>query len=183
MKIMTCLEGKLPPPMWTSLSNWTYQDSLILFKGMVYIPTDADLRQEIIKLFHDSLTTGHPGFYKMLELIKRHYWWPGLTVFLKKYIDGCVTCQQMKPNTHPTATPLMPMKSYAERPFQQITMDFIIDLPISDGFNSIFVVVDQGLSKGGDSMPLQQDYYSRTNCRPLHQGCFQTIWTSQRHDL
>jgi hypothetical protein len=27
-------------------------------------------------------------------------------------------------------------------------MDFITDLPISDGFDSIFVVVDQGLSKG-----------------------------------
>ena len=27
-------------------------------------------------------------------------------------------------------------------------MDFITDLPLSDGFDSIFVVVDQGLSKG-----------------------------------
>src|ERR1700684_256638 len=37
--------------------------------------------------------------------------------------------------------------------FQQITMDFITDLPPSDGFNSIFIVVDQGLTKGVILMP------------------------------
>ena len=31
---------------------------------------------------------------------------------------------------------------------QQVTMDFITDLPISNGFDSIFIMVDQGLSKG-----------------------------------
>jgi hypothetical protein len=40
------------------------------------------------------------------------------------------------------------IKSHAHRPFQQVTMDFITDLPISNGFDSIFIVVDQGLSKG-----------------------------------
>ena len=54
----------------------------------------------------------------------------------------------MKPNTHPTVAPLMPIKSHAHCPFQQIMMDFIMDLPPSDSFDSIFVMVDQGLSKG-----------------------------------
>ena len=61
----------------------------------------------------------------------------------KQFTDGCATCQQMKTSTHPTAMPLMLIKSHAHRPFQQVTMDFITDLPIS-----IFIVVDQGLSKG-----------------------------------
>jgi hypothetical protein len=66
----------------------------------------------------------------------------------KQFIDGCAVCQQMKTNTHPTAAPLMPIKSHAHRPFQQVTMDFITDLPISNGFDSIFIMVNQGLSKG-----------------------------------
>jgi hypothetical protein len=66
----------------------------------------------------------------------------------KQFIDGCAVCQQMKTNTHPTAAPLMLIKSHAHRPFQQVTMDFITDLPISNGFDSIFIVVNQGLSKG-----------------------------------
>ena len=64
------------------------------------------------------------------------------------FVEGCATCQQMKPNTHPTTAPLMPIISHATQPFQQVTMDFITDLPISNGFDSIFIVVDQGLSKG-----------------------------------
>ena len=72
---------------------------------------------------------------------------------VKQFIDGCSTCQQMKLNAHPSAAPLMPIKSHAHRPFQQITMDFITDLLISNGFDSIFIVVDQGLSKGVILMP------------------------------
>ena len=71
-----------------------------------------------------------------------------MAVMTKQFTDGCATCQQMKTSTHPTAMPLMLIKSHAHRPFQQVTMDFITDLPISNGLNSIFIVVDQGLSKG-----------------------------------
>ena len=42
----------------------------------------------------------------------------------------------------------MPIKSEATRPFQQCTVDFITDLPPSDGFDSIMIVVDHGLTKG-----------------------------------
>src|SRR6266550_2751797 len=72
---------------------------------------------------------------------------------VKQFIDGCTACQQMKVNTHPTAAPLMPIKSNAKRNFSQVTMDFITDLPLSDGFDSIFIVVDQGLTKGVILMP------------------------------
>ena len=124
-----------------------------MYKGKVYVPAATELRKEIVTTFHDSTIAGHPGFFKMLHLIKEHYWWPGMTVFLKKYIDGCTTCQQMKPNTHPTVAPLMLITSHAHRPFQQIMMDFITDLPVSDNFDSIFVMVDQGLLKGVSSQP------------------------------
>ena len=147
-KIKDCLHKRLPPPMRTALSDWSLRDNLIMYRGKVYIPTDMELRKDIVTTFHDSMLAGHPGFFKTLHLIKEHYWWPGMTVFLKKYIDGCAVCQQMKPNTHPTVAPLTLIKSHTHCPFQQITMDFITDLPSSDGFDSIFVVVDQGLSKG-----------------------------------
>ncbi len=47
----------------------------------------------------------------------------------------------------------MPIKSNAKQNFSQITMDFITNLPESDGFDSIFIVVDQGLTKGVILMP------------------------------
>ena len=147
-KIKNCLHQQLLPPMRTALSDWSFNDGLITYTGTVYVPTNIELRKEVVTSFHDSVLAGHPGFFKTLHLIKEHYWWPGMTIFLKKYIDGCAICQQMKPNMHPTVALLTPIKSHAHRPFQQIMMDFIMDLPLSNGFDSIFVVVDQGLSKG-----------------------------------
>ena len=75
-------------------------------------------------------------------------------VFIKRYVDGCATCQQMKVNTHPTRPGLMPIPTVKDaRPFSRITCDFITDLPESDGFDSLMVVVDHGLSKGVISIP------------------------------
>jgi hypothetical protein len=54
----------------------------------------------------------------------------------------------MKVNTHPSNPGLLPIKSNATRPFQQVTCDFITDLPPSNGYDSIMIVVDHGLSKG-----------------------------------
>ena len=54
----------------------------------------------------------------------------------------------MKVNTHPANRAAMPIKSEVECPFQQVTCDFITDLPPSSSFDSIMVVVDHGLSKG-----------------------------------
>ena len=59
-----------------------------------------------------------------------------------------MVCQQNKSNTRPTVPPLTPIRSTSTRPFQQISCDLITDLPFSEGFNSLLVVVDHGLTKG-----------------------------------
>ncbi len=153
ISIKKCLQEKGIPPLRTALSDWTLDDEIILYKGKTYILPSIDLRREIIKDFHELPTSGHPGIFKTLVLLKEHYWWPLMPKMVKQFIDGCTACQQMKANTHPTVAPLMPIKSNAKRNFSQVTMDFITDLPPSDGFDSIFIVVDQGLTKGVILMP------------------------------
>jgi len=71
-----------------------------------------------------------------------------MTTFMKKYVEGCTKCQQMKVNTHLTTPPLTPIKSEGGCPFSLITMDFITDLPESDSYDSLMVVVDHGSTKG-----------------------------------
>ena len=71
-----------------------------------------------------------------------------MITFIKNFVLGCATCQQMKVNMHPTTPPLSLIKSDATRPFSLVTTDFITDLPECDGFDSLMVVVDHGLTKG-----------------------------------
>src|SRR5271156_2548103 len=129
-------------------SDWTITDDILFFKDRCYVPDNLDLRRQIAARYHDSLPAGHPGNLRTQELVRQHYWWPGLSTFVRNYVNGCGICQQHKINRHPTNPPLQPIKSLATRPFSLITMDFITGLPTSDGFDSILVVVDHGSTKG-----------------------------------
>ena len=72
-----------------------------------------------------------------------------MRTFVKNYIKGCAYCQQFKINRHPSKLALMPIPGPTSiRPFAQISMDFIMDLPPVRGLDSIFSVVDHGLMKG-----------------------------------
>ncbi|GLB45344.1 putative retrotransposable element tf2 155 kda protein type 1-like [Lyophyllum shimeji] len=157
MDAIEALKTKGVPPTKSALEDWKIEDRLLFFQDKCYVPANQELRRRIVERYHDSFAGGHPGQYKTLELVKRDYRWPGMYVFIKRYVEGCATCQQMKTNTHPTTPPITPIKSSTTRPFAQITMDFITDLPEKDGYNSIMVVVDHGLTKGVIFIPCPKE--------------------------
>jgi hypothetical protein len=72
--------------------------------------------------------------------------------YVKKYIEGC-GCQRYKINTHPTILPMNPIASTTNRPFTQLSVDLITDLPMNDGCDSILVIIDHGLTKGAIITP------------------------------
>jgi hypothetical protein len=99
------------PPIKSMLTDWKLKDGLLFFLGRCYVPPNEVLHKRIIECYHDTLPSGHPGQFQTLELVQHNYWWPGMTIFIKNYVTGCATCQQMKVNTHPTVPPLSPIKS------------------------------------------------------------------------
>ena len=72
------------------------EDRVVYMEGRIYIPNNKRIREGILKENHDSVDVGHPGQHRMLELLKRTYWWPGLKEDIKKYVQGCFRCQQNK---------------------------------------------------------------------------------------
>ena len=61
-------------------------------KGKVYVLRNEKLRLEIIYLHHDILIVRHKEQWKMVELVTRNYWWPGVTKEVKQYVKGCDQC-------------------------------------------------------------------------------------------
>ena len=109
--------------------------------GWMYIPNDDSLHMHIIATHHDSPIAGHPGYQKTQELIERQYYWPGLASNVHTYVSRCDRCTHFKgSNIKPTssAVPLQP----STMPWVDVSADFITDLPLSNGFNSILTVVD-----------------------------------------
>jgi len=68
------------------------EDRVVYIEGRVYVPNNRKIKEEILKENHDLADMGHSGQYRMLELIKRTYWWPGLKEDIKKYVQGCFKC-------------------------------------------------------------------------------------------
>jgi len=72
--------------------EWREEDGLMLKEGKVYVPKDEELRTEIIRLHHDTLVGGHGGQWKIVELVTRNFWWPGVMKEVKRYVEGYNSC-------------------------------------------------------------------------------------------
>jgi len=72
------------------------EDGVVYMEGRIYVPNNKKIREEILKENHDSVDVGHPEQHRMLELLKRMYWWPELKEDVKKYVQKCFKCQQNK---------------------------------------------------------------------------------------
>jgi hypothetical protein len=96
-KAIELLQEEGPTSIQNNLEDWKIEEvdnqKTIFYKGKQYVPKDQELRRDILKLFHDHETAGHPGELKTYNLVKQHYWWPGLRIFVKNYVKGCGICQ------------------------------------------------------------------------------------------
>jgi len=124
--------------------EWQVEEELVLKEGRVYILKDEKLRMEIIQLHHDMPIARHGEQWKMVELVTRNYWWPGVTKKVKRYVKGCDQCQRMK-NRAKMLVGKLRSNQIPERPWQHISVDFITKLLVSKGHDSILVVCDRFL--------------------------------------
>ena len=111
-------------------------------EGRVYIPNNKKIKEEILKENHNLVDVGHLGQHRMLELLKRNYWWPGLKEDIKRYVQGCFKCQQNKVQHQRKAGELHPLEIPHEL-WQKISIDIIGPLPKSNGIDTIVVIVNR----------------------------------------
>ena len=139
-KALLTLKKDGPRKLQNGILEWESQDNLIYYKGKLYIPNNKDLRREIIKSCHDTVTTGHPGKHGTIELVSRSYWWPRLASDVEVYVQGCDACQRFKAAHHPNAV-LQPQE-VPEGPWKHMGIDLVGPLPLCKGYDMVAVYVD-----------------------------------------
>ena len=104
-----------------------------------------------------------------------------MTTFVNEYVKGCGKCQQNKINRRPWKGPLMPIVgSQDPRPFRQISMDLLTDLPpTEEGYDTLLVVVDHGLSKGLVLCPTRKTVTSTGTAELLSDNVFRRYGLAQ----
>lgn len=74
------------------------------------------------------------------ELIQRSYWWPNLRQDCKDYVGSCKTCTRNKGGCT-QAWDLLRSLPVPDHRWKMLSMDFIVDLPLSERFSTILVVI------------------------------------------
>ena len=85
---------------------------------------------------------GHLGQSGTSELIRRVYWWSNMGKYIRDYVTGCHMCRCNKhPNWQPKGV-MQPLPT-PEGPWQWTQLDHITGLPMSQGYDTIYVIMDR----------------------------------------
>ncbi|MBW0486569.1 hypothetical protein O181_026284 [Austropuccinia psidii MF-1] len=115
---------------------------LLLFNDWVVVSNDPQIQLSILQNHHDSPLAGHPGQRMTLKLVKRGFQWSRMIEFIKDYVSSCQQCSRNKNIHHKKFGFLKPLP-IPNGPWICLSMDFITQLPLSNPFDSILVIVDR----------------------------------------
>jgi hypothetical protein len=144
-------------------AEWKLQDGLLYFRDRIYVPNDSDLRRRIVEQHHDTRIAGHPGRWKTLELVSRNYWWPRMSKFIGLYCSSCDLCLRTKTQRRAPYGELQPLPIPEER-WDTASVDFIVELPKSCGYDAIMVVLDS-IGKRGHFIPMHTTVTAKDTAR------------------
>ena len=117
-----------------------FQDSLLCHTGHLCVPSSECAK--MIWEAHYSRVTGHFRVEKIVVVLQKYFYWSNLRQDIEKYILSCTAYAIAKPSIKKQGlyTPL-PTPS---RPWESISMDYMLGLPSTKhGNNYVFVVVDR----------------------------------------
>ena len=92
------------------------------------VPQRTDLRDDILREFHCSHFSMHPGGTKMYRDLHRQYYWSRMKRHVRDFILQCLTCQQVKAEHQKLVGLLQPLE-VGEWKWEHVTMDFVTHLP------------------------------------------------------
>jgi hypothetical protein len=78
-------------------SHWQQHDGLLYYHMLLYVPAAGGVHTEVLRRYHDDPIAGHLGAKRMLELVSRKYYWPGMSPEVKAHTQSGSTCNLVCP--------------------------------------------------------------------------------------
>jgi hypothetical protein len=121
------------------------------------VPKRETLKKKVLDEAHTSRYSIHPGSTKMYHDLRQQFWWTRMKHETTHYVSECDTCRKVKADYMKPRGLLQPL-SIPEWKWDDISIDFIVGLPLTARkFDSIWVIVDR-LSKSTHFIPVHTNY-------------------------
>jgi hypothetical protein len=131
----------------------TDHQEVLWFNNRIVVPKNHQLREQILDEAHLSKFSIHPGSTKMYQDLRQNFWWTRMKREIAKYVSECDTYQRVKASYLKVSGTLQPLSNPSWK-WEDISMDFIVDLPnTSQKHDSIWVIIDR-LTKTAHFLPV-----------------------------
>jgi hypothetical protein len=132
-------------------------EGTLWFKDRLVVLKKGALKKKILDEAHASRYSIHPGSTKMYHDLRQQFWWTRIKRETARYVKECDTCRKVKANSMKPGGLLQPL-SIRSWKWDDISMDFIVGLPLTARkFDSIWVIVDR-LTKSAHFIPVHTKY-------------------------
>ncbi len=122
------------------LKNCWIQNEILYKDSQLWVLFNELLQMNLIREIHDQSSIDHSEILRTVKIIKRNYYWSSMQKTIDRYIWNCYVCQRSKTSRN-KSNDLLQSLSISEQWWQDIIMNFIIDLSDLYDYNVILTVI------------------------------------------
>ncbi len=122
------------------LKNCRIQNKILYHDSQLWISFNELLQMNLIREIHDQSSVDHSDILRTVKIIKRNYYWSFMRKTIDQYIWNCYICQRSKTSRN-KSNDLLQSLSISEQQWQDIVINFIIDLSDSSEYNAILTII------------------------------------------
>jgi len=140
--------------------QYTLEHGRLHHKGRLVLSANSAWIPRLLAEYHTTSTGGHSGVFRTYRRISQSLYWIGMKKMVTDFVAACLVCQQHKYLASSPQGLLQPLP-IPNAVWEDISLDFIVRLPKSNGYDSVLVVVDR-LSKYGHFIPIKHPYSAKS---------------------
>ncbi len=128
------------------LKNCRVQNEILYHDNQLWVSFNELLQMNLIREVHDQSSMSHSDILRTVKIIKRNYYWSFMQKTVDQYIQNCYVCQRSKTSRNKLNDLLQSLSIFEQR-WQDIAMNFIINLSDSSEYNAILTIICRLLKK------------------------------------
>jgi hypothetical protein len=135
-------------------------EGTLWFKDWIVVSKKEALKKKIMDEAHMSRYSIHHGSTKMYHDLREQFWWTRMKRETARYVSECDTCRKVKAD-YMKPRGLLQLLSILDWKWEDISMDFIVGLPlIALMFDLIWVIIDR-FTKSAHFIFVHTDYNAK----------------------